>query len=546
MSQPRRYPGQPASEGWAAGVLYQADSPAGGTTATAGQVEAAFAAVAADRAALAARLRADGRDHEAEIVGVAALIAADPVLVAGAVTAVRAGTGPAEAIRQTAETQAATLAAIPDPLLAERAGDVRQVAAAVLERLAGGPQSRPDEEFILVRRDVAAADLIEQAEHGLAGAVSVAGGASSHAAIIARGLGIPMITGVDAAALAEPAGCRAELDADAGQLTVGTAAHAAGSRRSTKAPEPARESARLDGQARTADGQSVTVLCNVASAAETRTGLAEGAAGVGLLRTEIGFTGRPDWPSEADHLAQLTPILELLAGRLATVRLLDFSGDKIPPFLRGGALGAGLAALLDHPAALDRQLRAALTAGRATDLALLIPMVSETGQIDRVRAALRAAAGQAGLACPRTGIMVELAATAADAARFAAQADFFSIGTNDLTGQVLGLDRLSQGARPGLAADPRVLELVANVVTAAGQAGIGLSVCGDAAADPVVLPLLIGLGVRTVSVPAARVALVGAAVAKLDAGACAELAAKATGASSLAEVEELVGHALAR
>ena len=209
----RLYPGLTASPGAAAGLLYQADTAAVDSPATAEQVHAAFAAVAADRAALAGRLRAEGRPDEAEIVAVAGLIAADPALADAAVAAVRAGTDAATAVQQAAARQAAALAALADPELADRATDVRQVAAAVLDHLAGGPQARPYGEFILVRRDVAASELIELADSGLVGAASVSGGASSHAAIIARGIGIPMITGLGEAALGEATGSPAIMDA---------------------------------------------------------------------------------------------------------------------------------------------------------------------------------------------------------------------------------------------------------------------------------------------------------------------------------------------
>src|SRR5207244_877690 len=162
---------------------------------------------------------------------------------------------------------------------------VRQVAAAVVDQLRGTSVAPPPEgTFILVRREVDPADLIQLADGGLAGAVSVAGGASSHAAIRARGRALPIV-------------------ARAGATRVGPAA-------------------------------------------------------VGLLRTEIPFTGASGWPSQADHLARLTPVLGLLAGRPAVVRLLDFSGDKIPPFLADQE--PGLAALLGAPEALRDQLRAIL------------------------------------------------------------------------------------------------------------------------------------------------------------------------------------------
>ena len=173
-SEPRRYAGQVVSPGRAAGLIYQGDTAsepaaqgpaardeaAAARAATPAQVEAAFAAVASDRHELAGRLRAVGRADEADIVTVAALIAADQVLVTAAVAAVSAGTDAAAAVLQAGEDQGAVLAAIPSPELAERAADVRQVAAAVLEHLAGGHRDRPPGEIILVRRDVAAADLI--------------------------------------------------------------------------------------------------------------------------------------------------------------------------------------------------------------------------------------------------------------------------------------------------------------------------------------------------------------------------------------------------
>jgi phosphoenolpyruvate-protein kinase (PTS system EI component) len=559
MNLPMRFRGLPVSEGIALGTLHIADTETA-VSATPEEVGDAFAAVAAERFALAERLRAAGRDQEAAIIEVGGLIAADPLLADPAVAAVRDGGDVATAVRQATEAQAAVLEALANPEMAERAGDVRQVAHAVLDRLSqAGAAPRPAGDFILVRREVSPADLIELAEAGLVGAVSVAGGASSHAAIIARGLGVPMIAGTDPAVLAAPAGQRGLLDADAGELIVGPEtgdlpAVLAGHDLSQRQPGPAGS----DGSARTADGREITVLCNVASAAETRRGLAGGAAGVGLLRTEIPYTEALAWPTLAEDQAQLEPILGLLAGRPATVRLLDFSGDKIPPFLRdetgvgsspSGVAGVGsgpsgeapgLAALLAHRTALPDQLRAILQAGRGTQLAVLIPMVSSLDEVRQVRDVLTKTAAALGADLPRLGIMVELQGTAAAAATFAPAVDFFSIGTNDLTGQVLGLDRRDPAAKPALAADPRVLALIARVAEAGRQAGISVSVCGDSAADPLVLPLLIGLGVNTLSVPAARVQRVRTWLAGLDTSACAALAAAALRASTVDEVRELV------
>ncbi len=267
----------------------------------------------------------------------------------------------------------------------------------------------------------------------------------------------------------------------------------------------------LSGTARTADGELITILCNVASAAETRLGLANGAAGVGLLRTEIPFTQAAGWPDRAGHLAALAPILGLLGGKRAVVRLLDFNGDKIPPF----AGAEGLPAFLRAPGALAAQLSAILEAGAATDLAIMIPMVRALDEVGLVRAALARAAKAAGADPPPLGMMVELAATAAAAPAFAGSVDFFSVGTNDLTADVLARDR--SALRPADAAGPSVLAAIATTVRAAREAGIGLSVCGDAAADPAVLPQLLAIGVRTVSVGAAKVPAVARWIASVNA-----------------------------
>ena len=568
---PIRFHGLPVSAGTAAGILRiisdTAVDEAAAAAATPEDVAAAFASVAAERSALAERLRAAGRGSEAEIILIGALIAADPSLAAPALAAMRDGTDAATAVREATEGHAAAMEKLDNPELAERAGDIRQIASAVLERLRtqcalnlDADDAAETGDFILVRREVSPADLIELAEAGLVGAVTVAGGASSHAAIVARGLGVPMIAGASPDVLALSPGLAAVLDADSGELVVGEVevsggvkatdgvvggegAEVAGRTGAAGVAGGAAGDERLAEPPRTLDGHQVVVLCNVASAVETRRGLAAGAAGVGLLRTELPYTQATEWPSLAQDRDQLGPILELLASRTAVVRLLDFSGDKIPPFLGPeGTLpvGAGLAALLAHPSALADQLRAILETGRDARLGVLIPMISSLREVSRVRAVLERAAAELGLPTPPLGIMVELESTAANAAAFAPAVDFFSIGTNDLTGDVLGLGRRDQAAGPALAAHPRVLALVKGVAKAGREAGITVSVCGDSAADARVLPLLIGAGVRTVSVPAARVSTVRSWISNLNSLACKELTERALQASTAAEVWDLV------
>ena len=296
---------------------------------------------------------------------------------------------------------------------------MRQVANAVLARLAGGGTTPPAGDFILVGREVDPADLIRLTESGLAGAVSVSGGANSHAAIIARGLGVPMLAGADPEVLAAGAGQPAILDATAGQLIVDPSpqelaafAPPGAPVRAGAAPGQAEDGGGGPGSAapgtppRTRDGQQITLLCNVASATETRLGLSSGAAGVGLLRTEIPFLKAAGWPSEADHRAALDPVLSLLTGKPAVVRLLDFAGDKTPPFLAGREPAWTCCWPIRARWAISFALCCA--SGRDTQLRVMVPMVSSLDQMAAVRAALAGTAAEVGAAMPPLGMMVEV------------------------------------------------------------------------------------------------------------------------------------------
>jgi len=316
MTVPSRYRGQPVSEGTGTGKIYLGDAPgqAGQDHVSSGEneVRAAFAAVARERTALAARLRERGEDLQAGIVDIGALIAADPALTGPAIDAVRAGADGIAAVRTAAEAQAAVLAALPDPDLAQRAGDVRQVAAAVIDQLRGTSVPPPPAgRFILVRREVDPADLIRLADAGLAGedpggcglagAVSVAGGASSHAAIVARGLGLPMLAGADPAVLAASAGHDAILDAAAGELIVDPAGPAGRPDRAGQAGRGPGPAGGQDGRRRAGHAAVQRRLgCGDPARAVRRRGRRRPAAHRDPVHQHAGLAvrGRPPGPAE--------------------------------------------------------------------------------------------------------------------------------------------------------------------------------------------------------------------------------------------------------
>ncbi|HEX2050423.1 MAG TPA: putative PEP-binding protein [Actinomycetota bacterium] len=551
------YRGVGASPGLAAGAarVVRADASREGPRAAtpdeaAARVHDALDAAARDLEQLADRLRATGHGDEAEIVSVGALMAHDPALRSDAAALARDSRDPSAAVVEAADRYADAIGALGDPALSERAADVRQVGRRAAAHAAGARRgARRDGGTIVVADELGPADVSGAGHGDVAGAVAVRGGPSSHAAIVARGLRVPLVLGIDAAVLATADGTPVVVDGDSGDVVI--APDDDESARAWAAMDAARrERAALEAErglpAVTLDGRSIELLANVGTRAEVAAALDAGAAGVGLLRTELSFLDARAWPSEDEHLAALEPVLELLAGAVATVRVLDFGGDKVPPFLpRLRERGArGLPELLDAPDALGAQVRAALRAGRRAALRVLVPMVRDVDELRRARAIVDEAALSVGVEAPPVGAMVELPEAAEVAGELASAGDFVSIGSNDLTQSVLGIGRASLGSRPALTAHPAVLAHVGRVVDAARAHGVDVSVCGEAAADPLVLPLLVGLGITSLSVSPGRLDDARAQVRRLSYERCRALADDAAGMRSVDEAWAAVESAL--
>jgi phosphoenolpyruvate-protein phosphotransferase len=541
--------GVPASPGIAVGAVRRLAAPVSAGAVVAeeqrgAEIERALEALAgaADELdALAARLRADSRDTDAEIVETGALMALDPDLAAGVKAAVGGDGLPAgDAILEACSAQADALAALPDELLAARADDVRSVGRRAARLAAGSaPASVGGRDLVLVADDLGPADIAEL-DAGVQAVALAGGGATAHAAIVARSLGIPMVAELGADVLAIEEGAVIVVDGGEGiVLAAPDAERVQDARRAaarrTRARERAAEQRAVP--AMTLDGRRIAVLANVAGAAELRLALDAGAEGVGLLRTELAFLQADTWPTQAQHRGALEPVLRGLAGRPATVRVLDYGGDKLPPFL-DGARERGIQLLLRAPEALAAQLRAILESASGAELRVLLPMVGSTVELETAATALRAAAEAVGTPAPPLGPMIETPRAAGVADALAQRAGFLSIGTNDLTAATLGVDRFAPGA--GVAHHPRVLAAIATSVQAARCAGIPIEVCGEAASDPIALPLLVGLGVDELSVGASRVGTVRAWVRELVHREAQELATRALGCTTAQQVEALM------
>ncbi|MEA2498846.1 MAG: multiphosphoryl transfer protein, partial [Actinomycetota bacterium] len=343
--------GVPGSRGLAAGnartlsrfPLPQADADV--DMDPAGRVDEALDAAARELDELADRLRAEGHHDEAEIIAIGSLIAHDPVLRSQARTEAKRTGSAARALETVSEEHAGTIERLGDATLSERAADVRQVgrrAAALAAPLAstasnghgGGPA-------ILVAEELGPADILGLQSGSIAAGVSVKGGPNSHAAIVARSLGIPLVLGVSSEILEVEDGTPLIVDGQRAEVTVRP-----GAAEMKSAEDAMRTAAELRDTlaaertlpAKTIDGTDVGLLCNVATLEEVAAGLTANAEGIGLLRTELPFLESERWPDEAAHTKVLEPIFEALVGKLVTVRVLDFGGDKVPPFLAG--LGA--------------------------------------------------------------------------------------------------------------------------------------------------------------------------------------------------------------
>jgi phosphoenolpyruvate-protein kinase (PTS system EI component) len=470
------------------------------------------------------------------------MMAEDPMLLDAVDSAVLdRGLTAASAIRVEVESAAALLDTLGDEELAARASDVRSLGRRAL-RILSHESVRVDRasvgDSILVATDLGPADVIEL-DGDVRGIALADGGVTGHAAIVARGLGLPMVVGIGLELMRLHEGETCIVDGDQSMVIASPDAQRLERVRTAMTAAAAARDRAMASRALptvTRDGRTVRVLANAATPAEVRAALEAGAGGLGLLRTELAFLEAKHWPTVAEHRRTLDPVLAQLHGLTATVRLLDFGGDKTPPFLKG-VFGRGVELLLEDTDALAAQLEAILEVGDATDLRILIPMVTEPAQVRAVRAAIEPIAARRRSRVPLVAAMVEVPAAAVMADRIAPEVGMFSIGTNDLTSFQLGIDRTRPGGAP--AHHPAVLQLIADTVDAARVAGIPVEVCGEAASNPLVMPLLVGLGVDELSVGAAAVARVRSWVRALDYEEAAAIALRALRAESATEVESL-------
>jgi phosphocarrier protein FPr len=533
----------------------EAGPVAGELAALEGAVEAARTDIAAQRTAVAARAGED----EAAIFDAHLLLLQDAEILEPSRAAVHGGATAEGAWAGTIERLARTWDDLDDDYLRARAADLRSVGDQVLAHLVGAPLGPPRTEGpgVLVAADLSPAETAGLDPEIVTGIATAAGGPTSHTAVLARSLGIPAVVGAGPRLLEVAEGTLLAVDGGTGDVVVDPGPELLSALRGTeqrrrKDLEAARREAA--GPAVTLDGVLVEVAANVGLPVEIAAALENGADGVGLFRTEFLFMGRARMPDEDEQTAAYEAAGEALAGRPLLLRTLDVGADKPLPYLAQARednpfLGVrGIRLGLAMPEVLGTQLRAILRAAVHHPIRLMFPMVASVRELREAREALDKAGADvaaAGHPPPRedleVGVMIEVPAAALIAGALAPLADFFSIGTNDLTQYALAADR--GNARVADLADamhPAVLRLIATTCEAAGAEGRWVGVCGEMAGDPAATPLLLGLGVRELSMSAPAIALVKRAVRSTSAVEAGALASAALGLPDAAAVRSLL------
>ena len=488
--------------------------------------EAAFAqACAALSAELTAKSSAASGPMRAILDAHAAMLG-DDALLGNARAAIADGHSAAYAWRAAIRPQADALRAGGDARLAERADDMRDLERQLIGRLMGVEDSGvtlPDG-AILVAEDLLPSQFMALDLDKLAGLAIVKGGPTSHVSILAAARGVPTLVALGEALREVPVGTRVILDAGAGLFhaapSPATLAEAE-ARVATAATRRADALARAGEECRTADGTRIELFANCGSPGDAAFAVKNGAEGCGLLRTELLFLDRDTAPDVAEQTADYQAVVDALDGRPLIVRLLDIGGDKPAPYLpiegeENPALGLrGVRVVLAHPHILEDQLKAILAVKPLGRCRIMVPMIAGVDELLKVRAVLDRLTG--GARDVELGVMVETPAAAIGADLLAAEADFLSIGTNDLTQYTLAMDRGNAavaGALDGL--HPAVLRLIGETVRGGAKRGRWTGVCGSLASDPLAVPILLGLGVTELSVSPAAVPEIKALVRDLD------------------------------
>ncbi|GHF94623.1 phosphoenolpyruvate-protein phosphotransferase [Deinococcus piscis] len=502
-----------------------------------------------------------GEEH-AEIFDAHLLMLDDPELLEQVEAGLQQGQSAETALSQVSDTFIAVFETMEDEYMRERAADLRDVRNRVLAHLLGRPlTSLGDlrEPAVLVAHDLTPSDTAALDRSLVRGIVTAVGGRTSHSAIMARGLGLPAVVGAGEAALTLASGTPLIVDGELGRVLVepGESALAeAQTRAQVYAERRERLLALVGTEGRTRDGERIELAANIGSPGDLPIALEYGAEGVGLYRTEFLYMAQDRLPTEEEQFAAYRQVLEGMAGKPVIIRTLDIGGDKAAPYLNlpeeeNPFMGfRAIRLCLARPDIFRVQLRALLRASVYGNLKIMFPMVATMEEFREARSLLeeeRARLQTEGVAVAEhipLGMMIEVPAAAVLAETFAQEAEFFSVGSNDLIGYAMAADRMNEQVS-GLyqPLNPSVLKMIALTCEGARKHGRWVGVCGEMAGDRLAMPLLVGMGVTELSMSAPALLSRREQLLNLDLGQAREVAAQALTLGTAAEVEALVHQA---
>ncbi|WP_447511639.1 phosphoenolpyruvate--protein phosphotransferase [Acinetobacter geminorum] len=474
----------------------------------------------------------------------------DPDLINGVYQKINLNLSAPAAWHEHIEAAAKEQAALPDRLLAERATDLRDIGDRVLAQLCGEVIiEEPKEPYILIMYDVGPSDVARLNKDRVAGILTAVGGASAHSAIVARALGIPAIVGAGDQVLDIEQKSSLLINGDTGAFILNpNAKQIEQAKQERELQKKIREEAERHSQepAITLDQHQIEIAANLGKVQATPHAVECGAEAIGLLRTELVFMAHSSAPSEATQEADYRIVLDALAGRPLVVRTLDVGGDKPLPYLpiaeeENPFLGLrGIRLTLRQPELLRQQLIALLKAADDRPLRIMFPMIGRVEEWRAAKAILDEVKATYPCADLQVGIMIEVPSAALLAPILAQEVDFFSIGTNDLTQYTLAIDR----GHPILSAEadglhPSILQLIDQTVKAAHKYGKWVGICGELAADPKAVPILMGLGVDELSMSPNSIPLVKAQIRTLNYSQAQVLAKRALECDSATAVRQL-------
>jgi phosphoenolpyruvate-protein phosphotransferase (PTS system enzyme I) len=516
--------------------------------------------------ALRDRTREKLGDLKAEIFSAHLSILKDPELSDAVSRNIKtSGMDAGSAIEAAAKEFIDLLAQVEGDLFRARIDDIRDLTKRIVSHLDGAACEdwRGIAGEVVIVADALTPSETTQLDPALVKAfVTAEGSLTSHSSILARSMEIPAVVGIGGLDASLASGSTVIVDGSKGLVIVDPSPEEIESYRRER-DELARSRAAALRYATlptiTRDGQKLELSANIAGAKDSEQALSKGAEGVGLFRTEFLYMDRPSLPAEDEQYEAYRSVLEAFAPRPVVVRTLDIGGDKAVECLKLEAepnpfLGIRAIRLCFAREDVFRtQLRALLRAGTSGNLRVMFPMIATIDELRSAKRMLeeeRRSLESKGIAVPadmEVGIMIEIPAAAAMADRLAREADFFSVGTNDLVQYAMAADRMNPKlAYLNQSLHPAILRLMGNVAEAAKASGIWAGVCGEMAADPLALPLLVGMGYGELSMSAASIPATREAISKIDSREARELYLRARDLDNADEVRELVGKNIGR